>query len=154
MTISNHPALAFESDRAGSWGNMHVKSVEWDTPVLAVDEVVRLMKIYPGMRILKIEFAVSNATVANADIDVGWVKGNLDPTVAGFAAADGDIDYFITAGAIASVADYSDSMNDTGHRPLDVKEVGYITIQSNDAIVAANVGRVGFLVFFEYVGND
>lgn len=154
MTVRDHPQVKYEDDRAGTYGNAQVKSRVWKTGAVANNLYIRLMKLFPGMRIDSIQMHVADATVANADVDVGYVNGERDPGDGqAFGADDGDTDYFITGGPIASVGDFTDSRNDTGHRPLEVDEVGYITLKANDAIAAANAGEVVFTISFEYRGN-
>ena len=151
MAINDHPAVRYEQDRSGTWGNAQVKTVKVDMGVRADELVTRIMKIYPSMRINSVFITVTDAVTGA--MDVGWVKGELDPTASGFAAADGDVDYFFDNVSIAAVADFN-SRASAHHAPLEVDDVGYITVQNKAAIVAANVGVIWFHIEFEYIGSE
>ena len=151
MTINDHPAVRFEQDRSGTWGNAQVKVVEVDFGVRASDLVTRVMRIYPSMRINSIAITVTDAI--DGEMDVGWVKGELDPSPDNFAAADGDRDYFYDNVNIAA-GNFFESRDVTEHAPLVVTEPGYITVQNKEALVAGDAGTFWMHIEFEYLGNE
>ena len=158
MAINDHPAVRFEQDRSGTWGNAQVKVVEVNLGVRADELATRVMRTYPSMRINSISITIPEDEAIDGEMDVGWVNGEIDNSPASFAAdnvnANGKRDYFFDNVSIATENTFFESRNTTRHAPLVVTEPGYITVQNREVLTATDAGSFWMHIEFEYLGNE
>ena len=150
MATKDAAGLRFENQRSGTAGNSQIKPISFAPgAAIAAGDGYRLMKIHPGMRIDEVKATVHTVAGGGTSMDVGWVEGERDVSVA-VPAANGDPDFFMDGVSLVNKASH-ESHAATFHKPLTVSKDGYL-VAVFPAATAAGLD-ITFHVEFEYVGN-
>lgn len=168
MTMYDHPNLAWQQERSGSWGNLQIAHVEIELPASATAlDIWRLMRLRPGMRIHAVQMTLSTATSTDIDADIGYATA-AEAKAFG-ALADGATNalqnaalalkkrqYFMSATQLDPVAGsrYVDSRDETNHKPLDIDEDSYLVLAfSEESVDITAAAELQFHILFEYIGK-